>query len=336
MPTRILLFLAAGAIALGLALVVVVLSSPQVRAGPPPSVTVRDAVSLQDGGQALTLTVKPVDGVELIESRPMGAAPGPRMVAAASDGMVVALTPVDPGQIGPLVLARADGSQVEIGLPGVRGAAFAPAGGWLAVVDLAGGLWRVDHNTGVAVRLADGPFGPDISVLPDGRILSLLLSSAEAPIWSAAQLVDPDNGRLQPVANVPDQDQLVYVATVLADRAVALIRHRAEGGLSAVLVGADGSESPLTDLDRGTAIDLSPAGDWLAWSDADQIWLQPTRNGPPSRPIGRAPSARFSPDGSFLLLFHPAATEVVATDGSHRADAGLSACWLGGGRGCRP
>ncbi len=179
--------------ALGLGITGILISLP-VQAGPPPPVTVREAASLRDSGRILTLTTRAVEGVGLVEAQSADRTPGPGILAASPDGLTVAFTPVGPGQIGPLGLAHADGTQIEVALPGVRGAAFAPSGGWLAVVDQAGSLWRVDRATGDAALVADGPFGSDVTVLPDGRILALRLSSVEAPYWAAAEIVDMERG----------------------------------------------------------------------------------------------------------------------------------------------
>jgi len=333
---RFPLYLGAGALSLGLLVIVVLISLP-VRAGPPPPVTVRDAAALRDSGRALTLTIRAVDGTGLVESRSAGSTPGPRMLAASPDGMTVAFTPVGPGQMGPLALAHADGTQIEVELPGVRGAAFALTGGWLAVVDNSGALWRVDLATGEAAIVADGPFGSDFQVLPDGRIVAIHLSSVEAPIWAAAEIVDPGSGAIELVAGSAEaQDQLVYQASALPDGALALVRHRNEGGLSVLRVASDGTETLMITLDRGTIVDLSPGGDRLAWADGAQIWLKPIGTGPPARAIRIASTARFSPDGSLLLLFGSETTEVVDSTGSHLTEVSSSSCWFGDGRGCRP
>ena len=228
----------------GVALVVVVSASPQVRAGPPPAVTARDAAAVRAAGDQITLAARSLDGVALLE--PLSA--GSRLAAPAAvapDGLTLAFTPVGRGLPGPLVLASGDGAQLDVALPGVRGAAFAPTGDWLAVVDLAGALWRVETVTGAAIRLADGPFGPDPTVLPDGRVLVVRMSSVEAPIWAAAQLVDA-NGAAAPVdPSAAPESQLVYQASAVIDGSIALVRHRTGGGVDVVRV-SDGASSTST------------------------------------------------------------------------------------------
>jgi hypothetical protein len=332
---RFALLLAAGALSLGVLLVVVFISRP-AHAGPSPAVVIRDAASLGDSDQALNVTVRAVDGVSLVESR-SSAVPTPLILAASPDGATVAFSPVEPGQVGPLVIARPDGSQVAVALPGVRGAAFEPAGAWLAAVDLSGALWRVDPETGLAGRLLIGPYGADLIVLPDRRILAIRLSSVDAPAWSAVELVDSDSGQQMPAApSLGGEDQLVYQATALSDGTLAVARHRSDGGLALVRVGLDGSETALGELASGTTVAFSPAGDALAWEMGGHIWLKSTEAGPPPIQIGAGSVARFSPDGTLVLVFRERSNDVVDLDGRRVTTVHPSACWVGGGQGCRP
>ncbi len=335
MPTRVLLFLAAGAIALGLALVVV-LSSPQVRAGPPPPVTLRNAAALRDSGGALSLTVRAVDGEDLVEPRSRDERSIVRPLAASPDGETVAVSTVELGQPGPMTLAREDGSQLEVSVPGVRGAAFEPGGAWLAVVDLSGALWQVDAVSGSATQVAPGPFGPDPTILPDGRILAVRLSSVDAPIWAAAEIVEPATGDIAPVGTVAAEGQLVYGATALDDGSIVLVRHQVGGGVALIQVGTDGTEKEITALPRAAAVEVSPDGRWLAWPEAGVTWLAALDSVASPARIGAGSLARFSPDASLLLLFDPGSTDVVDTTGSRLTRVGPTACWLGDGRGCRP
>jgi hypothetical protein len=332
---RFTLLLFAGALSLGVLFIVVLFSRP-AQAGPSPTVTIRDAASLRDSDQALSVTVRIVDGVSLVESR-SSTASAPLILAASPDGATVAFSPVEPGQVGPLVIAHADGSQVEVALPGVRGAAFEPAGTWLAAVDLSGALWRVDPQTGQAGRVLDGPYGPDLSVLFDGRILAMRLSSVDAPYWTAVELIDPETGQQMPAApSLGGQDQLVYQAAALFDGTLAVARHRSEGSVALVHIGLDGSETSFGELDGGSTVAFSPAGDWLAWEESGQIWLKPMSEGAPSRQIGTGSAARFSPDGRLVLVFGVSSNDVVDLDGNRLTTLHPSACWVGGGRGCRP
>jgi hypothetical protein len=332
---RFPLLLFAGALSLGVLLIVVLFSRP-AQAGPSPTVMIRDAASLRDSGQALSVTLRAVEGVSLVESR-SSTGSTPLVLAASPDGATVAFSPVELGQVGPLIIARADGSQVEVALPGVRGAAFEPAGTWLAAVDLSGALWRVDPQNGLAGLVLDGPYGPDLSVLSDGRILAIRASSVDAPYWAAVELIDPGTGQQMPAApSLGGQDQLVYQATALFDGTLAVARHRSDGGLALVHVGLDGSESSFGELDRGSTVAFSSAGDWLAWEDGGQIWLKPMDEGAPARQLGTGSAARFSPDGALVLVFGTSSNDVVDLDGNRLTTVHPSACWVGGGRGCRP
>jgi hypothetical protein len=328
---RVLLL--AGAAIGGVALLFVVLASPQVRAGPPPAVTTRDAASVRVAGDQVTLVARSVDGATLVEPRSAGGPPLP--AALAPDGLAMAFSPVRAGHAGPLVIARADGSQLDVALPGLRGAAFSPDGEWLAAVDLAGSLWRVEAATGAASLLAEGPFGPDPTVLPDGRVLAVRLSSVEAPIWAAAQLVDPLTGVATTVeAGRAEQDQLVYQAAALVDGSLSLVRHRVGGAMDVIRVTDDGSPSTVATL-KATSVAVSPTGERLAWAWDGSIRLDRPDDAAPFV-LSAGSAARFSPDGAFLLVFGDRRTSVYDLAGALRAEAGETACWLGDGRGCRP
>jgi hypothetical protein len=333
--SRILLFLAAGAVALGMALVFVQVS-PQVRAGPPPPVTILDAEALRDSGRGLTLASRSIEGVGLVDPIPGGRVKNPRSLAAAPDGLALAVSTVDLGVIGPLTLARADGSQLEIALPGVRGAAFDPAGSWLAAVDLAGGLWRIEAASGAATRLADGPYAADLAVLPDGQVLAVRLSAVDAPLWASAETVD-GSGAVTPLTGaLAAEAQLVYAATPLADGATALVRHRLGGGVAIVRLAADGAERVLTDLDGAASVDVSPDGTALTWLGGGTRWLASMNRVGEAIAIGDGSRARFSPDGSLLLVSGPDGAIIIDRSGNLIDAVGPGACWIGGGRGCRP
>jgi hypothetical protein len=334
--SRILaLLLAAGAVALGVTVLLIQIS-PQVRAGPPPPVTVLEPDALRDSGRLLGLAQRSVDGVPLVEPRAAGGLKSPRPLAAAPDGLTLAVSTVEVGRIAPLTLARDDGSQLDVQLPGVRGAAFEPGGSWLAAVDLGGALWRVDTLSGAAIRLADGPYGPDPSVLPDGRILVVRLSAIDAPLWAAAETVD-GAGTVAPVAGgLEPESQLVYGATPLVDGSVAIVRHRVGGGVDLARVDGAGVETVLARLDGAAAVAVSADGARLAWPAAGTTWLAPVDAVSDAVAIGDGAPARFSPDGSLLLVLGSSASDIVDGAGDRIGSASAAACWVGGGRGCRP
>jgi hypothetical protein len=329
---RLRFLLLAGATVGGLAALVAVLISPQVRAGPPPAVIARDAAAVRAAGDQVTLAARSVDGASLLEPR-SGRATPVQPLAVGPDGLSIALSPVAPGQAGPVVLAASDGSQLDVALPGVRGAAFSPNGDWVAVVDLTGALWRVETATGSAIRLADGPFGPDPTVLPDDRVLVVRLSSVEAPTWASAQLIDQGGAATAVDATAAPESQLDYQAAALLDGSVAVVRHRTGGGVDVIRI-ADGQPTTTGTLDAA-AVAVSPTGERLAWASNGTLWLdRPDAHVPFNLGSGR--SARFSPDGSLLLLFGDGAASVVDLAGNRRGPATMTACWFGDGRGCRP
>src|SRR6266487_1527550 len=112
-----------------------------------------------------------------------------------------------------LTLARADGSQTRVSLPGLIGAGFAPDGTWLAVIDGRGAVWRVGTQSGAATLLGDGPFVGSPIVRTDGSVLLLAVPSVSAPISSTLVRLDPQTGSSQALSD----DRLVYAAFPLAD-----------------------------------------------------------------------------------------------------------------------
>lgn len=334
MPRRTSLFFLAPAF-IGLLAVIVALS-PQVQAGPPPAVTVFDASSVRGSGREIALSTTPVGAAALLEGRRGPARSGVRLLAAAPDGQAVVVGPDLVGQPGPLTIATADGSQIEVALPGVAGAAFEPLGAWLAAVDLTGALWRVEAASGAATRLADGPFGPQPSVLVGDQILAIHVSSVEAPIWASAVLLAAAGGPEVPIATYAPSGELVYDAVPLADGAVAVVRHRIGGGVAVVRVEPGGSETLLLSLDAVSGIAIGPDGKRVAWSDNGRMWLTTTGADAAALSLGAGAGARFSPDGSLLLVYAADRAQVVDLAGKRVADAGPSACWVGDGRGCRP
>jgi hypothetical protein len=329
---RLRFLLLAGAAIGSLAALVAVLISPQVRAGPPPAVLERDAAAVRAAGDQVTLAARSVDGVSLLEPRSARAAPI-QPIAVAPDGLSMAMSPVASGVVGPVVVASSDGSQLDVALPGVRGAAYAPSGAWIAVVDLAGALWRVEAATGTATRLADGPFGPDPTVLPDDRVLVVRLSSVEAPTWAAAQIIDQQGIATAVDATTAPESQLDYGAAAVLDGSVAIVRHRTGGGVDVLRI-VDGQVTTAATLEAAS-VAVSPTGERLAWATNGTVWLnRPDADVPFD--LGPGQSARFSPDGSLLLVFGEGTASVVDLASSRRGAAATSACWFGDGRGCRP
>jgi hypothetical protein len=161
------------------------------------------------------------------------------------------------------------------------------------------------------------------------------LSSVEVPTWAAAERIDPDVGAATPVAGSDAESALVYRATGLLDGSVALVRHRIGGGVDMVRVAPDGLEMDLAHSPQ-PSVSISPAGDRLAWAAAGTVWLGSVGDEPSPLAAGNGIAASFSPDGSLLMVIGADAVGVVDLAGSRRSDLADMACWIGGGRGCRP
>ena len=311
--------------------------SGQAQAGPPPPVTVLDPAAVRDSGRSLAIPVRDVNGLALMEPR-RGASPfRAPVLAVAPDGLQAAFAEQPAGQVAPLTISQADGSQADVGLPGSRGAAFAGDGTWLVAVDGAGALWRIDTDTNLASRIAVGPFGSSPAVLPDGRILAIRLSSVEAPAWSRAVFVDAESGDETPAtADDGGGSVLTYQALPLEAGAAAVVRHRDGGGISVFEV-ANGVAGPsILDLDQVATVDVSTDGAWVAWTVAGRIHLAPAGRAASGRDVGPGDIVRFSPDGQLLLISSPQAGTILDLSGAVVGPASAAACWLGDGRGCRP
>ncbi len=311
--------------------------SGKAQAGPPPLVTVLDPAAVRDSGRSLLLPVREVGGLALVEPRRGASAFAAPVVAVAPDGLRAAFAEQPAGQVAPLTISQADGSQADVALPGARGAAFAGDGSWLVAVDGAGALWRIDAETNLAARLSVGPFGSSPAVLPDGQILAIRLSSVEAPTWARAVFVDAESGVETAVtADDGGSSVLTYQALPLEAGAAALVRHRDGGGISVVPV-ANGTAGPsILDLDHAATVDVSTDGGWVAWSAAGRIHLAPAGRAAFGRDVGPGDIVRFSPDGQLLLISSPQVGTMLDLSGAVVGPASAAACWLGDGRGCRP
>lgn len=252
-----------------------------------------------------------------------------QLLAVAPDGGTVAVA----GQIGPestaLVLARADGSQLQVQLPGLIAAAFAPDESWLAAIDGSGALWRVASTDGAARQVATGPFIGQPAVEADGSVIALQVPSVEAPYRSSAVRVSPA-GTMTPLTD----EALVYGAQPLADGSLAVIAHRPSG--TVVLRLAGGETTALADLGPDAVnVAVEPAGEAVAWEHGGEVYLRRLPAGGAQR-IAEGTRPRFSPDGTSLLLDLPTGTHLVEADGSLVASfttqLGFAACT----EGCAP
>jgi hypothetical protein len=312
--------------------------SGQAQAGPPPPVTVLDPGAVRASGRSVALPVRHVDGLPLVEPRRGASAFHAPVVAIAPDGLRAAFAELPGGQVAPLTISQVDGSQVDFGLPGSRGAAFAADGSWLVAVDGAGGLWRIETSTNVASQLAAGPFGSSPVVLTDGQILAIHLSSLEAPAWARSVFVDAETGEEAPMTVDDGQSTtvLTYQALPLGAGSAAIVRHRDGGGVS-VFVVTNGSTGPsILDLDQVATVDVSTDGARVAWAAAGRIHLASSGQPASDRDLGPGDRVRFSPDGQLLLVTSDQAGTILDLSGAVVGSASPVACWLGDGRGCRP
>ncbi len=231
-----------------------------------------------------------------------------QLLAVAPDAATAAVA----GQIGPettpLIMARADGSQVQVELPGLIAAAFAPDDSWLAAIDGRGALWRVAAADGAARQIAAGPFIGDPVVEASGSVLALRVPSVEAPYRSELVRVTPDG-----TTTGLTSEALVYGAQRLADGSLAAIAHRPTG--TVVLRLGGGRATVMADLGAdavNVAVDRSAAA--VAWERAGSVFLQRLPGGRAQR-IAAGAHPRFSADGQALLLDLPTGSELVDPDG---------------------
>jgi len=252
-----------------------------------------------------------------------------RLLAVAPDGTAAAIA----SQIGPepaaLILAGRDGTRRSVEMPGLIGAAFAPDGSWLAVIDGAGSIWRLPAGDLAASRMADGPFIGSPVVEADGSVLALRASSIEAPIVSHLVRIAPD-GSLAILAD----DDLVYGAQLMPDGSIAYAAHQGSRTFLKQLVG--GTPRQLADLGEDAVnVVLGPNLDEVAFERSGQVFVR----GLGQRvdvPVGAGARPHFAPDGHSLLIERASGSALLALDGTQlgRFDgqAGFGTCAAG----CQP
>jgi WD40-like Beta Propeller Repeat len=294
----------------------------------PPAVTSISADDLARAGNQIGLVRHSLGGTSVVELV-LPARSTSRQLAIAADGTAAALA----DQYGPLAalltVARADGSQTRVNLPGLLGAGFAPDGAWLATIDGRGALWRIVTQSGSAILLADGPFVGSPIVAGDGSILLLAVPSVSAPISSTLVRLDPESGSTEALS----ADRLVYAAFPLADGGLALAAHEVGRTVVRRLVG---NQSELVaDLGPGAVdVTVAPDGQRIAFARGRDVIYLPLPGGSAGR-LGTGSSPRFAPDGSALMILDGGTTRVLALDGSelasYDAQAGFVACAAGCG-----
>jgi hypothetical protein len=232
-----------------------------------------------------------------------------QLLAVAPDAASAAIAAQVGAGATALIIARSDGSQLRVELPGLIAAAFASDGSWLAAVDGRGALWRVDAAGGAARQIASGPFLGQPVPRVDGSVLALRVPSVEAPYQSQLLRVAADGSGIS-----LSGEALVYGVQPMADGSLAVIAHRPSGTVALRLAG--GSATPMADLGPdavNAAVDH--AGTAIAWEHAGEILLQRLPGGRPER-IGAGTHPRFSADGQALLVDVPTGTRLIQPDGA--------------------
>jgi len=290
-------------------------------------------------GVVVDLVRAEVAGHQLVQARlPQSDAEGGadaarRLLAIRSDGGTVAVADRIAADHATLTLAQADGSQLQVELPGLIAAGFAVDGTWLAVVDGRGALSRVDAATGERDAIADGPFLGPLTVTAAGDVILQRVASVEAPFRSTLVSVDPVDGMLEARSG----EELVYGATLLDDGSLAIVAHRPEG-TQVRRIGPDGQDELLADLGAGAVnAAVSPDASHVAWErHPDGVLVLDIGSGQITRIVGGS-QARFSPDGTALLVMIGDRAQLVGLDGRRLADLdGPAAAFVPCAPSCRP
>lgn len=304
-------------------------------AEPSPTVSRLSGDEAERLGTAVELVARPDLAVGLVEVRTATGAGvarstgADRLLALRAGGQMAALA----RKVGPdptaLVLARHDGSQLLVPLPGLLSAAFAPDGTWLAALDGSGSLWRVMTDSGSAVLLAAGPFIGAPIVEETGSVVILSVPSVEAPFMSRLVRVAADGSATTALSD----DQLVYGAQQLAGGGLAVIAHQPSGTLVWRLAG--GSRQLLVDLGRDAVnAAVSDGAGAVAWERAGEIFAQSLPDGQPVR-LATGSQPRLAPDGQAVLVELPTGTALFALDGRSlgtlEAQAAFASCPAGCG-----
>lgn len=231
---------------------------------------------------------------------------GGRLLALAPGGGLAAIAE----QIGPgpatLILAHADGSQLQVRMRGLMAAGFAPSADWLAVIDGIGSLWRVDASSGQATRLADGPFLGTPVVDAAGSILALRVASVEAPFVSRLVRVASGGSAISLLTD----DQLVYGAQPLDDGSLAVTVHQPSSTV-VVRSGPNGERQLMANLGLDAVnVAVAPTGAAVAWERAGAVFAQALPAGQPQR-LTSGTRPRFAPDGQTLLVEVAAGTALL-------------------------
>ena len=311
-------------------LILAMLAVSMASADLPPALHI-DAADAARAGTTIRLVAHPLRGSSLIEVETPSTAPAARSLLAISpDGGQVALADQVGELSGQLTVARADGSQLRVQLPGLLAAGFAPDSAWLAVIDGRGALWRVVTASGEAALIADGPFLGSPIVRADGSLMLLSVPSVEAPYRSQLVQVAPTTGAVTAISD----DELVYAGFPMADGSVAVVVH--EPGRTVVRTARIGGSELLADLGPDAVnVAVAPDGHRIAYEVTgrgifliDGLGTRPRSLGTGSRPC-------FAVDASALLIRRGPGNVALALDGSVLAVTDHAA-GLAGAAGCLP
>jgi hypothetical protein len=296
-------------------------------ADPPGGARLLDAAQARREGVALDLLPHLERRSAILEVRPVEAAQGtPRVVDVAADAGSAAVTPGIGREVRMLTVAHADGSQLQVPIEGLLDAAFATDDSWLAVVDGAGRLWRLNVDDGALRAIADGPFLQAPVVEPDGSILALAVPSVEAPFRSRLVRVSPDGS----VVHVSDE-ALVYDAQQLADGSLAIVAHRPGGTVVRRLAGT--SEATVIDLGPDAVnVSVSADGDTVAYQSGAEAFVR--IGGQQARSLGRGSNPIVAPDGSAILLSREGGRVLVSASGAELGSLPAAIALLDCGQEC--
>lgn len=297
-------------------LIVAMLAVGSTSAGLPSAALRLSPADAARTGSTIHLLRHAVGGSTLLEVQPAATASaatdrGASLLAVSPDGSQVALADQVGELSGSLTIARGDGSQLRLQLPGLLAAGFAVDGAWLAVVDGRGALWQVDAQSGRATQVADGPFLGSPIAAADGSLMLLSVPSVEAPYRSRLVQIVPSTGAVTQLSD----DELAYAAFPLADGGVAVVAHQ-PGRTVVRQIGHDG-EQLLADLGPGAVnVAVAPDGRRIAFELAGRGIFVIDRPGASPRSLGVGSQPCFAADGSSLLLRRGSGSVALSLEGS--------------------
>lgn len=282
-------------------------------ADPPPAARRLDAAEARRAGVALELVTHNELPGHVLEVQPVAGSAVPAELLAVAPGSNAAAVAHAPGpEATTLVVANADGSQLQLDVEGVLGTTFAPDGSWLAVIDGAGRLWSLDAADGAVTRVADGPFVGSPLIDAEGRIHALAVPSVEAPYQSFLVRVDPAAGEPRRIS----AEELVYGAQWLADGSLAVVAHRPG---ETVILRQTGDRATLHANLGPDAVNVSVSGDArvIAWESAGQVYVRGWAGR--TRAIGAGSWPQLTADGASILVARGGASVLLDIEGRELA-----------------